>query len=306
MYAKDFREKARKCLEGKWKTAIIVSLVYSLFICILNTAGAYEGMDFVLRTISPIIAIATIVISPAIWYGMTVVYMKLKKGEEVKPFDFLKVGFENFGRGWKIVGNILLKCLPYVITIVVLTLIITVLAAVVFAFSAMTITSTVEDVAYMALSGSLGLSIIMIILSIALIVIYVLFIIKALYYVLATYIAIDNPDMKAKEAVEKSEELMKDKRGRYVCLMLSFIGWMIVAGLVGGVCKMIVEPIRFSLLTNYALMIGEAILTPYLTFATLAFYEHLSGNKEEKVEAKVETANAEEKVEEPKSSEENN
>lgn len=281
MYAKDFREKARKWLEGKWKTAIIISLVYSLFICILSTAGYYGGMNFVLKAISPIIGIATTVISPAIWYGMTVVYMKLRKGEEVKPFDFLKSGFENFGRGWGIVGHILLKCLPYVIAIVVLT-IIGISTVVVYICVAITMANKGESLANSADNNNFVIVKIITILS--LIVMYVLFIIKALYYILATYLAIDNPNMTSKEAVQKSEDLMKGNRGRYFCLILSFIGWAIVSGIVGAICMKIVEPIRFALLTNYALMIGEAILTPYLTLATIAFYENIISKKEEKIE----------------------
>lgn len=279
MIAADFREKARESLKGKWQTAIIVSLIYSLIICVLNAIGAYGGNSIILKIIGIIISIATVVISPALMYGVTSVYMKLKKGEEVGPFDFIKIGFDNFGRSWGLTGHILLKCLPYAIAFVLLYIGLVVAAVSTSVLGLATLLSPNEMIATSNASGTLGALGITIVIGIVFIVVTILFGVKALYYILSTYLAIDNPEMKTKECVEKSEELMKENRWRYFCLVFSFIGWAILAGFVGWLCSKIIGLIHFDLLTTFVLQLGTIVLTPYIVFSTIAFYENLAGKK---------------------------
>ena len=94
--------------------------------------------------------------------------------------------------------------------------------------------------------------------------------IKSYYYLLAYFVAFDNSDLTAKEAVEKSKELMTGKRGKLFCLQLSFIGWAILAAI--------------------PLCIGYLWLAPYVQMATIAFYKFVSGNTSN-IEAEVVTEN---------------
>ena len=89
---------------------------------------------------------------------------------------------------------------------------------------------------------------------------------KSYYYQLSYFVAVDNSDLTAKEAVEKSKELMTGKRGKLFCLQLSFIGWAILAAIPLG--------------------IGFLWLAPYVQMATIAFYKFVSGNTSN-VEAEV-------------------
>ena len=122
MVLSDIRKQAREALSGKWKNAVLITLVYSLFEFVLGYIGQLLGNATVL---SYIFRIVSIIISIPIAYGLIISFMKLKKGEEVKCYDFLTSGFSNFTRSWKLVGNMLLKLwlpiLLYILAIIVLS-----------------------------------------------------------------------------------------------------------------------------------------------------------------------------------------
>ena len=176
-------------------------------------------------------------------------FMKIRKNENVDYVDFLKDGFKNFGRSWGIVGNTLLKIWPwlvgYVVSIIVLIISIFV-----------TVLGSENDETAILITGIL----LMAISIIALYVTIIWMIIRGLLYSLSNYVAIDNPEITTKEAVEKSAELMKGNRGKYFLLSLSFIGW--------------------GILCIFTLGIGSLWLTPYIIFSEVVFYEMLKGKTE--------------------------
>lgn len=86
--AKEARKEAREALNGKWKTAIIISLLYSLVVFGIGFISSFLGV------FGSIISIANIVIAPALTYGIAYVYYHLKNGESVGYGDFLTVGFK--------------------------------------------------------------------------------------------------------------------------------------------------------------------------------------------------------------------
>jgi len=80
-------------------------------------------------------------------------------------------------------------------------------------------------------------------------------IIKALGYSMSFYILYDNPDMKPREAMKKSQAMMKGYKGKLLLLMLSFIGWAILGA--------------------FTLCIGYLWLYPYIYLSLGNFYENL-------------------------------
>jgi uncharacterized membrane protein len=86
-------------------------------------------------------------------------------------------------------------------------------------------------------------------------------IIASLRYSQSFYIMIDNPEMKAKDAINRSKEMMKDQKWKYFLLHLSFIGWYLL-----------------SILT---LGIGLLWLMPYIYTTQASFYEDLRLRYEE-------------------------
>ncbi len=80
-------------------------------------------------------------------------------------------------------------------------------------------------------------------------------IIKAISYSQAYFIMRDNPEMTGEQAICRSMEMMRGHKAEYFCLLLSFIGWIILGSL--------------------ALGIGLLWVYPYIFTASAKFYENL-------------------------------
>ena len=199
MISSDIRAEARRSLSGKWGKGALLTLVYLIVTYIIG---------FVCELIPVVGVIASFVISPVLSYGYLIGFIKLKRGEEVGYVDFLKNGFNQFGKVWGLIGHTILKTIIPVIVLVV--------AIIIFAFG---IGATVN--------GEFGLLSIVGIIAYIASLIWV--IVKSYSYVLGQYILYDNPDMESKAIVEKSEELMNGHKGAYFWLPLTFIGWIILS-----------------------------------------------------------------------------
>ena len=87
-------------------------------------------------------------------------------------------------------------------------------------------------------------------------------IIAAFRYSQAEYILAENPDLSAKEAINKSKEIMAGNKWRRFCFDLSYIGWYILAG--------------------FAPVAGPLLLTPYKEAGDAGFYLDLTKRLDEK------------------------
>lgn len=74
-------------------------------------------------------------------------------------------------------------------------------------------------------------------------------------YSMTSFILAEHPEMKAKDAITRSKELMEGNKWRLFCMEISFIGWTILAVFTCG--------------------IGDLWLTPYRAAACAAFYREL-------------------------------
>lgn len=233
MTASEIRQEARKSLTGKWGKAALATLVFFVIDYVIS---------FVLNLVPAIGAIASTIISVPLSFGFIVVVMaKLKRGEEISYIEFFKNGFDKFAKVWQITLWIFVKMLaPIVVAIV----------------GAVVMTSGVTMSVAESSTGS--------VLTILGIVVYLVGIIwaipRAYSYKLALYIINDNPDMLAKETVEKSAEIMNGHRWEFFWLQLTFIGWAFLACLTFG--------------------IGMLWLIPYIQVSTVAFYDNLIGNND--------------------------
>lgn len=332
--AKEARQEAREALNGKWKKAFLISLLYMIFTMLITLLGGLLG------PLSFLVGIAEIVILPPLSYGLAYSYYHLKNGEEVSYFDFLKAGFGNFGRSWGIAWRIFFKCWYLILLPIFLMIIIMGIGIAIYTSTSSTLSKNTTKEQYLkanysstpytdyydyydnyydylddyydynydydnddiydndynydyknsessnssneaskAIDAILGASVGMILLTIGLFVIYIVILVlvirKLLLYALSYYIAVANEGMTPIDAVQESENLMKGNRGRLFCLMLSFIGWAFVVGLVEGVLSAV--PAIGWLFGFIASAVGTSLLTPYVTFAILAFCEDLKG-----------------------------
>lgn len=85
-------------------------------------------------------------------------------------------------------------------------------------------------------------------------------VIFGLMYSQSEYILAENPDLKATEAMKKSRELMKGNKWALFKLSLSFIGWIMLSGIVPA---------------------GPLFLAPYTEAANAAFYLDRTGRLNE-------------------------
>ena len=260
MEARDFRKRAREKLKGKWSDAIVLTLVFVAFTAIVEWLGSL-GENARLLSIASMAGLFSMIVMPAIKYGLTYSYMKLKNGEKVHPFDFLNYGFSNFGRAWGVSWNIFLKLIWYFVAEVVAFCLIFFSTLYNVIASVVLYSSSVSSV-----DSKIGLIILTVIGVIAIIVIAILAAIKGLYYSLSTFIAIENPNMTTKQEVEKS------KRGKYFYLTLTFIGWGFLAGIVGGISGGILSFI--PVISNIAGSVGMLVLIPYIQISLLEFYDY--------------------------------
>ena len=82
-------------------------------------------------------------------------------------------------------------------------------------------------------------------------------IIASLSYAMAPFILSEDPSMSIQEAIDYSKELMNGNKWRLFCLIVSFIGWMVLCA--------------------FTLGIGYLWLKPYQNASLAAFYLEISG-----------------------------
>lgn len=248
MVSSDFRKEAREKLSGKWGKAACITLAYVFIFAVL---GIIEGLFS--DTIEALISIFATIIEVPLALGLIISLVKLFNNEDVKAFDFLSSGFNNFGKSWGITWNIALKMIfPILLTIV---------AYIVLVYGIFSYSSSI-----LSLENSSSGGIWVLVGFILLIVSLTWNITKSYYYQLSYIVSAEKPELSSKEAVEESEKLMAGKRGKLFCLQLSFIGWAILA--------------------IFTLGIGYLWLAPYIQFATIAFYKFANSDNDS-IEATV-------------------
>lgn len=227
MLASDFRAEARENLKGKWGKAVGIAILYSI---LLGIIGMFEVINIIIEI--PIV------------FGLAMSYLKIFKGEDVEATDFLDDGFKNFKRSWAVKFRVILKVIVPIILMAISLLFILICSIAIIR------------------TKSAGGNLVIMLGLISLVAFFACTIwatMKSYYYELAQFIAIENLEMTAKEAVQRSEELMKNRRGKLFCLQLSFIGWWILAIL--------------------SLGIGLFWLIPYIQCSRVSFYKNVLSEK---------------------------
>lgn len=246
------KKDALSNLSGKWGTAIVINLVFIILTFALNMVPSLTTDKMISSLISLFIAIITLPFS----FGVLASMIKLSRGENTGIMDFVTVGLANIGKVFKLYLCIILRLwLPIVLFFASLGIL--VLGAV------------------LGLAGTIStevLLILMIVVSVVSIISSILYITKSLLYSLALYLLYDNPNATTKELLDKSAELMKGNRWKLILVELSFIGWYLLIGFVSGFATALL-----LLVGPLLLYISALVLTPYITFTLISFYEHVAG-----------------------------
>ena len=219
-------------MRGRWGTAIAMILVYELII---------GGLSLVANFIPFVGSIAVLIITVPVSFGFAGQILKFSRGEEVGLCDYFKIGFDNFGKSWSIVGYTFLKLLVPIIIYVL---------SIVFMATMSIVAAANSSEEIIPITFGIGL---------LLVVFAVIFLmVKSYLYVLADYAGNDYAELDGKGSVQKSEDLMKGHRLEFFYLQLSFIGWAILAVLTFG--------------------IGFIFLEPYMEVTNAKFYDNLAKN----------------------------
>lgn len=109
----------------------------------------------------------------------------------------------------------------------------------------------------------------------------VLAIVAGFRYSMAFMVQVDNPGLAIRDCLNRSKFLMQGNKGKLFVLMLSFIGWLILASIPGAILSAIVSMITLNpIVLTVVDLIGSfvsAFATAYLTTAEMAFYDMLIG-----------------------------
>ncbi len=105
-------------------------------------------------------------------------------------------------------------------------------------------------------------------------------IIALIRYSQAVYILEDHPEMGVMECISESKRIMTGNKGRYFCMRLSFIGWMLLASIPNGL--LLTDWLQGTgilyVALDFILMIPYFFVLAYIHTADTVFYELGSGH----------------------------
>ena len=254
MTISELKRNAKAKLAGRYGLIVGILLIHLLLTTVLiNFLGQFENI------ITSLLSLVVSVISVGLSYGLTASLMKFFRNEESLLTDFITIGLNNLWRAFCVSFSIFIRLIVPIILFAAAG-ILTIIGN--FARNVTADGSVAADGSALFSLGSLALSVIGI----------VWLVYKGLAYSLATYLAIDNPNARSKEVIAKSCELMKGKKLKFVGLVFSFFGWLLLCGLVGGFASAF-----NSVLGTIVTYAGSLLLTPYMTFSEIGFYEDVAG-----------------------------
>lgn len=116
-------------------------------------------------------------------------------------------------------------------------------------------------------------------------------IIKAFSYSQSFYILVDHPEYTPNQCITASKEMMAGNKGKFLLLCLSFIGWMILAGIPSGIVMNVfvggnilaaaaMSPSKVLLMNcvDFIANIGLYFVSAYMIMAQTVMYELMAGH----------------------------
>ena len=245
----ELRKQTSLVLEGNLLKAIIISL-FSTLISGLAEFGLFKLSGFLPNhsNIFYIIQLLVSVILLPLSYGVIVSMIRISKNENVTITDFINIAIMNYSKVIKIIFNIFIRIIGYVF---LFTIFLFLLAfskqndALVLLFSLLTIAS------------------------------FIILIYKAMNYCLAFFINYENPNKPCKEILKESSLLMKKNKLRFILIVLSFILYFIIIGLISKISRLLIN----EEINNVLLKFLFALILPSITICQYLFYESLKSNK---------------------------
>lgn len=220
---KDLKRDAKALLHDSTPHFMLVALVYVLLTTGLNylldmlsyTGGFFNGL------LSTFANILLILFTMVMNVGITNYSLRLSRKEPT--------GMGSLFEGFSFTGRSLAVNLLVVVFTVLWALLATVAAGVLMALLISGSHFLVSDTA-----AAVFFSLVMFLIYVALIVVIVVVLLR---YSMALFVLVDDPGLGAGECIRRSKTIMKGNKGTLFVLLLSFIGWSILIGLIQGVCQ---------------------------------------------------------------------
>ena len=203
-----FKEEARFSIKEHKKAVFGTTLLFTLIsimfsLCLI----ALTGEDGSLTTAGFIVYIVMFLVTIPLSCGVINTIVKVSSNKKVGATEFINHSVKNFVKTWKILFRIFLKAI--VISAIAFVLILGIL---IFLITVIKVSEQVVKITSVILSAIYTL----------------ILLIMLLPYSFSFFIFSENPDMNAKEIINKSKELMKGNLVSFILLTLSFIGWYLL------------------------------------------------------------------------------
>lgn len=265
----DIRAEARKQLKGHWKQAAIVTLIYSVilagmvFIPIESFISVESCMPVPYQNIikPPLKQLISALLMAPLTLGFTIFYLKLARNEAPRLLDLFS-GFRNYIRA-------LLSSFAIILVLELPNIIIGILYMLIYALMLLG-----DDPKHLAPIAIISMALLPTVYFLAFaFTVYLMLTYSQVYFILA-----DNPKMKITEIFRNSENIMQGYMLKLLGLYASFIGWILLAGIIITISFYIMQTLHISIsIPISVLSIGiTSLLAPYMTTASACFYKELS------------------------------
>ncbi len=246
----EYRAEAREALSGKWGEVALLSLVFVVISALITGATSAGSIVAQFGTIFTQMAnitgltfiglIATFFVALPMQMGYQVIFLKVFRREGIDNYisSMFKIGYKSLGN--VIVCSILLMLIVFAVTIV-WTIIFAILLAIGVSLDGMSLSSFDLSLDSSALADTMGAAtIFFLVLSLALYVFVVLWL--SYIYKFTWFVMADHPELSAVDCMRESRKLTEGKRWRLFVLDLSFIGWVLLVIITGGIAALWVDP----------------------------------------------------------------
>ena len=251
----EIKQIARNKLSGNWIKAFAITVIFiainlAISYCSLLIKNLTTNVPILYYSSQIIFALIVLPVS----FGFISTMVKLLNGKKPAYTTIINDALLNCSKSIGIFFRIFLKMLiPSLILILALVAIFFLLTQI-FPLNA----------------DSLGSYLLLLFLFYFLAIIAILLL--SLPYVLSTYVLANNTELSSKEAINKSIELMDGNKWNFIKLILSFLGWIIIIGLITAIIQNYAPEILKDLIQS----IGIIFILPYIISSISIFYDELN------------------------------
>ena len=255
---------SKMALRGIWINAVIGVVIYQAMVTLvpgvisalipsLNYVYSYPEVPELTMTFSPLVYIYRTVLVGPFLIGFNRYILNVIRRREV-DYNLLFSGFRNF------VNSFLLQ---FLIAIFVLIW-------------------SLPFVAIGAVGTVMGVSILSVIAPVGTLVLVIW---AYLRYAVASYFMADDSSLSPMACINLSKTKMEGNKGKYLYIVISFFGWMIVANLLPSVISALLPTLGLlpNTLLSFVLSIPVYFVTLYMQCTLGFFYEILSGHLRKEV-----------------------